>query len=366
MPGNGRGDVAQDRLSRKTLAVLAGVLVSSITFVAFIVVSPVSAAPNRGGPPRPTPTPTKTTPTPDPTTSAPSGGTVSGVPAGISPGSGYFAKFADLSASAQAAQVALMKADGVKYVRIDVTCDIPNESLIRQVERAGMQVDALLDGPCGGQSASAYATFGTEAVAALEPLGVQIYEVMNEPNCAGISASSYTAILKATYNALVKADSSAFVLAAGLCPNSGSYEPYTYLQAMYTAGAKGYFDAANLHPYSYPLTPLQTNYSSNPWSYLPEMHTIMVNNGDGSKQIWLTEFGCPTGTAAGLEAWCTDTTEGQQITDAFSLARGWSWVGPLFIFSWQDDNADGDFGLYTSSGVAKVPTLADYEAAAGV
>jgi len=48
------------------------------------------------------------------------------------------------------------------------------------------------------------------------------------------------------------ADSSAFVLSAGLCPAPSSYEPYTYLTAMYAAGAHGYFDAMNMHPYITP------------------------------------------------------------------------------------------------------------------
>jgi hypothetical protein len=352
--------MAQDRSCRRTLGVVAGVLVSVVALACIGFTTPASAAPIRYSPFR-TPTPT-----PTPTSSASSVRSITGVPAGIAPGTGYLLTFDSLSATAQAAQIALMKADGVRYLRVSVPCNNPNASLISQAEQAGIQVDALLLDPCGGQTPSAFATLSTQAVSALKPLGVELYEVMNEPNCAGISASSYTAILKSSYTALKRADPSAFVLAAGLCPNGGSYEPYTYLQAMYRAGAKGYFDAANDHPYSFPDTPLQTGDGWNPWSYLPQMHAIMANNGDGSKQIWLTEFGCPTGTDAGQPADCTPTTEGAQITDAFSMARSWSWAGPLFVFSWQDTSEDGDFGLYTSTGVAKAPALAAFEAAAGV
>jgi hypothetical protein len=359
--------MSQKRPSRRACAAAAGVVASITTLGCITAATAASAAPGHGAPSRPAPTkstPTRT-PAPTPTASAPAAGSVSGVPAGISPGSFYLSTFASLGSSKQAAQIALMKADGVRYLRIDVPCGMPNTSLIRQAEQAGIQVDALLLSPCGGQSASAFATFGTQAVAALKPLGVEIYEVMNEPNCSGVSASSYTAILKSTYTALKKADSQAFVLTAGLCPAAGSNEPYTYLQAMYNAGAKGYFDAANDHPYTFPDSPLQTADGWNPWSYLPQMHTIMANNGDASKQIWLTEFGCPTGAAANLPAECTPTAEGAQITDAFRLARTWSWAGPLFIFNWQD-SGDGDFGLYTSSGAAKAPALAAFMAAAGI
>lgn len=345
--------MTRDRPPRKTLAVMAVLLVSIIIFVSPTLVSPASAAPNADS-------------TSSTTVSASSSGSVSSFPVGISPGSGYETEFEYLGASAQAAQIALMKADGVKWLRVDVFCGEPYTSLISQAEHAGIQVDALVTNVCGAQTPADFASAATQAVKTLEPLGVQTFEVFNEPNCQGVSAQSYTAILKAAYTALVTADPSAFVLAGGLCPNTGSYEPYTYLQAMYADGAKGYFDAANLHPYSYPDTPLQTSASWNPWTYLPELHTIMANNGDGSKKIWLTEFGCPTGTAAGLPADCTPTTEGQQITDAFDKASGLTWIGGLFVFSWQDDATDGDFGLYTSSGVAKTSALAAFKAAAGV
>lgn len=285
---------------------------------------------------------------------------ITGVPAGISPGDGGEEAW-------KTSWATQMAADGVKYFRTDTRCNSYNQNVVSDVENAGLQDDAIILDPCGGQTPAAYATQSTAVVNALKPYGVHIYEVMNEPNgCEyNLTPSAYTAILKASYTAIKAADPSAFVLMAGLCPPDDTADlPYTYLTAMYAAGAKGYFDAMNDHPYSYPDTPLQTSDSWNPWSYLPQLHTIMANNGDGNKQIWLTEFGCPTGTDAGLSAVCTPTTEGQQITDAFQVARGWSWVGPLYIFSWEDSTEDGDFGLYTVNGTAKQPTLNNFTAAA--
>ena len=92
----------------------------------------------------------------------------------------------------------------------------------------------------------------------------------------------------------------------------------------------------------------------------------MNANGDSSKQIWLTEFGCPTGTAGGYPADCTDATLAQQITDAFSSARTEGGIGPLLVYSWQDDptDNDGDFGLYNSNATPKPDSLAAYTKAA--
>jgi hypothetical protein len=134
---------------------------------------------------------------------------------------------------------------------------------------------------------------------------------------------------------------------------------------MYQAGAKGYFDAFNIHPYSYPDTPLQTGDTWNPWYYLPKAHQVMVANNDvaNNKQIWLTEFGCPTGTDGSYPADCTDSTLAGQIADAFSSARSYTWAGPLFIYNWIDDSAtpgDGDFGLYAANGAPKVASLLAY------
>ena len=290
-----------------------------------------------------------------------------GVPAGLTPGSAYEGLFETMTSAQQSTVISQMKSAGVSWIRIDINIAYPWSylTLIQDAAAAGIKVDALLD-DASTPTPTAFAAFATQAVAKLAPLGVSTYEVMNEPNCAGVSASAYTAILRSTYTAIKTADSSAFVLSAGLCPAPSSYEPYTYLTAMYAAGAHGYFDAMNMHPYSYPDTPLQTSDAWNPWSYLSQLRSIMNANGDSSKQIWLTEFGCPTGTAGGYPADCTDATLAQQITDAFSSARTEGGIGPLLVYSWQDDptDNDGDFGLYNSNATPKPDSLAAYTKAA--
>jgi hypothetical protein len=294
-------------------------------------------------------------------------GNITGVPAGITPGCGFESEFTGMSAAQQTSVISTMVSDNVHWLRLDVGgCN--SNTFIADAEKAGINVDALLqdggtnsDGSGTPTTPSAYAAYATQQVQTLKPLGVETYEVLNEPNgCEDtMPAATYVEILQAAYPAIKAADPKAFVLSAGLCPNGGSNEPYTYLTAMYAAGAHGYFDAFNLHPYSYPDTPDQTSDSWNPWSYLAQLHSIMSSNGDGSKQIWLTEFGCPSD---GSSNDCTDQTEATQITDAFASARNISYIGPLMIFSWWD-SSDGDYGLYNSSGVAKPDVLSDYQAA---
>lgn len=300
--------------------------------------------------------------------SCPGNATTENVPAGIAPGAMYQSYFtSSLSAAQQQAAVAQMKATGTTWLRVDVPSTFPYDTLIKDAVAAGIHVDAVLQNWTTASTPAAMASFATQAVNHLKPMGVSTYEVLNEPNgCLGtMTAADYTAILKSSYTAIKAADPASAVITAGLCPKSGSNEPYTYLQAMYAAGAAGYFDAVGMHPYSYPDTPLQTTDTWNPWSYLGQMHAIMTNNGDGNKKIWLTEFGCPTGSSGGYTAYCTDASLATQITDAYSLARTQSWIGPLFIYSWRDSGAgDGDFGLYLVDGSPKTLSLNAFTRAA--
>ncbi|HEX9133997.1 MAG TPA: glycosyl hydrolase, partial [Ktedonobacteraceae bacterium] len=204
-----------------------------------------------------------------------------------------------------------------------------------------------------------------------KPLSVHTYEILNEVNLHTpiITAAQYATILKSVYPAIKVADPSSTVLMSGLGTKRGRQEPFSYLQAIYTAGAKGYFDAVNMHLYSFPEMLIPTNASAchfyNAFCYdLLAMHAVMERNGDGNKKIWLTEFGCATGTDADKPASCTDAALAQQITLAFNQANTWGWTGPFFVFSWQDNTTDGDFGLYYANGSPKTAALAAYKQAA--
>jgi hypothetical protein len=251
-------------------------------------------------------------------------------------------------------------------VRVDVDSNNGDIDIVKDAEANGINIDAIIEASGGTTTTpSSMASLAKSEVPLLKSYGVNTFEVLNEPNGCGyqLSASAYTAILQSTYTEIKAVDPNSTVLAAGLCPNSGSNEPYTYITAMYQAGAKGYFDALNDHAYSIPDTPLQTSDSWNPWSYLPEIHNIMVANGDADKKIWITEFGCPTGSLDdGFPAECTDATLAQQITDAHEQQINMPYIGPLFIYDWQD-GAD-DFGLYNSAGEPKPDSVAAFKSAA--
>jgi exo-beta-1,3-glucanase (GH17 family) len=287
--------------------------------------------------------------------------TAAGTP-GITLGTGDEQDFT--SAASAATQMALMKAAGVQWLRFDAYSGYPYDAEVKAAIANGINVSIVVE-PLGTTTASAMSTWATEDATHFMPMGVHTYEILNEPNgCENpnLTAVQYVPILQAGYTAIKAVDPASTVLSAGLCPNSGANEPYTYLTAMYADSAKGYFDAFNDHAYSFPDTALQTSDGWNPWSYLPQLHSIMAANGDGNKKIWITEDGCPSDS---INYDCNESTEATQITDAFQQARSSSYntyLGPLLIFNWWD-SSDGPYGLFTSSGVAK-PALAAYEAAA--
>lgn len=284
-------------------------------------------------------------------------------------------------------------AAGAKWIRWTVPFDSEEPTAgsfnpyplaeLQQAIGAGLQVDALLsNSPAwaataagapgdGSPSPSAYATFAAWTAAEYSPLGINTYEIWNEENLEqpwgkAFTPQEYVALLKAAYSAIKGVDPNATILVGGLAPapdstDGTSYEPVTFLTQMYQYGAGGFFDALADHPYSFPDLPTDVSGPSNAWnpfSYLPTLHQIMADNGDGSKQIWLTEYGAPT---AGTRAVST-AIQAEMITEAFQFAQANSWVGPLFIYDWQGDSEDS-FGLYDASGAPK-PSAAAFTAAA--
>jgi len=180
---------------------------------------------------------------------------------------------------------------------------------------------------------------------------VSAYEIYNEVNsiyfwAPAPDATAYTAVLKAAYTAIKAADPNATVIAGAL---GSVYDfppfavnPVTYLQQMYAAGAADYFDALSFHPYQYTLPFSQ----GGPWGNLSPinqmalMHQIMVDNGDGDKLIWSTEYGEPSSLVS----------EASQAAFIADYLNAWSqipYAGPSFIYETHDYDTDSGQADYT-------------------
>jgi len=155
--------------------------------------------------------------------------------------------------------------------------------------------------------------------------------------------AAYTHLLQAAYRAVKQAHPQALVLTAGLAPNveeGGRYmSDVRFLQKMYEAGAKGYFDILAVKPYGMwyeasdrRVSPQETNFSR------PILlREVMVSHGDGEKAIWAVEFGwcaLPPNWTGQPAPWTSDGEEVQarRTVEAIERARDeWPWMGVLAL-----------------------------------
>lgn len=130
------------------------------------------------------------------------------------------------------------------------------------------------------------------------------------------------------------------------------------------------FDAVALHPYTYPALP---DYRArwNKWQDILPIRKIMIEKGKTNKQIWITEFGAPTGgpgksyNANQFEKFTygSDFMKENAQRDLAVQATGFyrqykDWMGPFFWYSLKDSNTSKDtpenfFGLLHFDGSKK-------------
>jgi hypothetical protein len=189
-----------------------------------------------------------------------------------------------------------------------------------------------------------YAAFAKVAVQHYSALGVHAYEVWNEPNITNFwetpDAAAYTRVLRAAYPAIKSADPTATVITGGTAPaatNGTNIAPVDFLERIYANGGKGYFDAVGHHPYCWPALPGDAK----DWSAWYQMYgtatslrSVMVDNGDGAKQIWGTEFGAPTSGPSG--SYISEDAQATTLQRAWSLWSSYSWAGPLMWYAGRD------------------------------
>lgn len=297
-------------------------------------------------------------------------------------------------------KLADMASIGVQWVRMDVAwTDVQSggslsynwaayDNVVKAAQQHNLKVLGILDyapkwaqqPSCAGQFAcppngtSSFATFATAAVNHYKPLGVSTWEIWNEPNISVFwltpSPSAYTALLKAAYTAIKQADPTATVISAGVAPaatDGTNYTQYDFIKGMYAAGSHGYFDALGDHPYCYSdRAGCLGAPDGNEWwqmSQTPQnLRQLMTANGDSGKKIWMTEFGAPTNVY-------TEAQQAQLMQQAYTLAAGYSWAGPLFWYTYQDGGTDKSnvedwFGMLRVDGSQK-PAYATFRQLTG-
>lgn len=112
------------------------------------------------------------------------------------------------------------------------------------------------------------------------------WEIWNEPEIPhywrGPWLHPYTKLLRLSYKAVKKADPGAKVILAGL-----TFRSWRFLGMLYRAGARPYFDAVSLHPY--------TRKPSNVVRTMKLARQVMNAHRDRRVPIWVTELSWTSG-----------------------------------------------------------------------
>jgi len=183
--------------------------------------------------------------------------------------------------------------------------------------------------------------------------GVIDYEFWNEPGNPEFwhdtiqnpkpNPEHYTHLLKIAYTAAHNAHNDVNVMAGGMTVggsnnSTGYIGPMEFLERMYRAGAKEYFDGVSHHPYGIYARAFRDNGWANmigdvvkPGGGEKTLYQIMLENGDGNKKIWPSEVG--------LDAAYPGVDETKQA-NVISQILGWyqksNIFGPLILYQAKD------------------------------
>ncbi len=220
---------------------------------------------------------------------------------------------------------------------------------------------------CPPRNAADFGRFSYQLAAhvrSLTPYGVA-YEIWNEPNTSQEwgnlcpDPARYTELLRAVYPQIKAADPSAQVVGGAITtvgelalPAECHLDDIAFLQQMYSAGARPYFDILSDHPYGFispPEAAVGVGGSNRLIFRRAERHRdIMVQYGDAAKKIWATEMGWAIdprteGSNCPPPDWYFVFTPQQQadyMVRAYNYARSyWPWMGAMFVFNFDFNEA---------------------------
>ena len=288
-------------------------------------------------------------------------------PYGFSPG----AELQRVDDSRLAGDMDAMVAAGAAWVRLDVDWSTIErepggfdwsaaDRLIDAARQRGLKVLALLaysPSWATGEDRSdkappdddrAFAEFAYQAALRYQDRGVAAWQIWNEPNSAlfwetGPDPDRYGALLITATAAVRRADPDAVVISAGLAPavdrpDDGWLSPETYLARLIDTGALAEVDAVAVHPYSFPALPLDPESAAwNTFLKLPNLHQLLVRSDNTPDEIWITEYGAPTGEH---QRSVDEESQAAMVDQALDAAGDRPWLGPVFLFSLRDSAPD--------------------------
>lgn len=192
---------------------------------------------------------------------------------------------------------------------------------------------------------------------------VAAIQIWNEPNLTGewvvpdpkdktkflpVNPRDYTEMLKVAYEAAKRADPNMIVLAAPLATNNetiafrGNLNEMDYLQGMYDAGARSYFDAMSANAYGKSDPPEDPpSIEKLNFRRVELLRNVMVKNGDANKAVWFNEYGWNASPPTNQPPYIKDFPWGRVTPDQQSdytvrgieyARKNWPWAGVFTIW----------------------------------
>jgi hypothetical protein len=184
---------------------------------------------------------------------------------------------------------------------------------------------------------------------------IHAIQVWNEPNIypewgnRPPDPEGYVELLKVAYRRAKAVDPDVVVLSAPLAPTldrtDRALRDLDYLERMYAAGARDYFDVLGAIAYGLGTGPTNRRviWHHTNFPRVELLRDLMVRHGDAARPIWIVEFGW-NAVPAGMPAPFGRVTEAQQARYSVlaydRIINEWPWVGVGFIWYFRRPNPE--------------------------
>jgi|BarGraNGADG00212_2_1021979.scaffolds.fasta_scaffold09358_6 GH35 family endo-1,4-beta-xylanase len=182
--------------------------------------------------------------------------------------------------------------------------------------------------------------------------------VWNEPNLSQewgfrpADPAGYTELLKRTYTAVKRVTPEIQILGGALAPtlappgSEWGMDDLVYLQRMYDAGARGYFDLLAVHAYGWTFSPDEPAAADSVnFRRVELVRQVMEKNGDAAKHIMITEGGWND-----HPRWTKAVRPSQRVAytiRAYDIAlHDWPYVDALCIWAFRYPAPAGNYQDY--------------------
>jgi hypothetical protein len=241
----------------------------------------------------------------------------------------------------------------------DISSWAKYDHIVELAEEYGIAIIARLDNPpawtrAGGNEAGTlappddYRDYGdfVHAVVSRYKGRITYYQIWNEPNIypewgeGPVDPEAYTELLKVGYARAKEADPQAIILSAGLAPTTEvtpeNLADLAFLQGMYDAGARDYFDILSVQGYGLWNGPTDRRVHPDRanFSRVLLIRELMVRNGDAHKPIWASEVGW-NALPRNFDGFpyygrVSEQLQAQYSAQAYRLAQlEWPWMGVM-------------------------------------